>query len=174
MMITKTLIKNEAQLGLSAGATLETVNNQLLENNEAGMFVTVWLGLYEISTGRLTAANAGHEYPAIKRAGGSFTLLKDKHGFVMAGMEDVKYREYELELQAGDTLFLYTDGVTEATNGEKQLYGTDRMLNALNRKGNAGSKELLLEVRADIDRFVGEAEQFDDITMLALQVRGRV
>lgn len=174
MMITKTLIKNEAQLGLSAGATLETVNNQLLENNEAGMFVTVWLGLYEISTGRLTAANAGHEYPAIKRAGGSFTLLKDKHGFVMAGIEDVKYREYELELQAGDTLFLYTDGVTEATNGEKQLYGTDRMLNALNRKGNAGSKELLLEVRADIDRFVGEAEQFDDITMLALQVRGRV
>ena len=174
MMITKTLIKNAAQSGLSAGTALETVNNQLLENNEAGMFVTVWLGLYEISTGRLTAANAGHEYPAIKRAGGSFTLLKDKHGFVMAGMEDVKYREYELELQAGDILFLYTDGVAEATNEEKQLYGTDRMLGALNRKENAGSKELLLEVRADIDRFVGEAEQFDDITMLALQVRGRV
>lgn len=105
MMITKTLIKNAAQSELSVGTVLETVNNQLLENNEAGMFVTVWLGIYEISTGRLTAANAGHEYPAIKRAGGSFTLLKDKHGFVMAGMEDVKYREYELELQAGISCF---------------------------------------------------------------------
>lgn len=174
MMITKTLIKNEAQSGLSAGATLESVNNQLLENNEAGMFVTVWLGIYEISTGRLTAANAGHEYPAIKRAGGAFALLKDKHGFVMAGMEDVKYREYELELKAGDILFLYTDGVAEATNADEQLYGTDRMLAALNREENADPKALLLAVRSDIDRFVGEAEQFDDITMLALQVRSVV
>ena len=172
MMITKTLIKNEAQSGLSAGATLETVNNQLLENNEAGMFVTVWLGIYEISTCRLTAANAGHEYPVIRRAGGVFELLKDKHGFVMAGMEGAKYREYELELQAGDILFLYTDGVAEATNTEEQLYGTERMVDALNSVENAAPRELLLAVRADIDRFVGDAEQFDDITMLALQIRG--
>lgn len=172
MMITKTLIKNAAQSGLSAGAALETVNNQLLENNEAGMFVTVWLGIYEISTGRLTAANAGHEYPALKRADGKFTLFKDKHGFVMAGMEDVKYREYELALHPGDILFVYTDGVAEATDADNRLYGTDRMLDALNRKENAGSKELLLEVKADIDRFVGEAEQFDDITMLALNIKG--
>lgn len=172
MMITKTLLKNAAQSGLCPGAVLETVNNQLLENNEAGMFVTVWLGIYEISTGRLTAANAGHEYPAVKRVGGSFTLFKDKHGFVMGGMEDVTYREYELTLHAGDILFLYTDGVAEATNKEKQLYGTDRMLDALNKKENADSKELLLTVRADIDLFVGEAEQFDDITMLALKIKG--
>ncbi|MBD5443994.1 MAG: PP2C family protein-serine/threonine phosphatase [Lachnospiraceae bacterium] len=171
MMITKTLLKNAAQSGLSSGAVLETVNNQLLENNEAGMFVTVWLGIYEISTGRLTAANAGHEYPAIKRAGGSFTLLKDRHGFVMAGMEDVKYQEYELNLQAGDILFLYTDGVPEATDGEERFYGTDRMLEALNRNENVDSRELLLGVREDIDQFVGETEQFDDITMMALQVR---
>lgn len=172
MMITKTLLKNAAQSGLCPGAVLETVNNQLLENNEAGMFVTVWLGIYEISTGRLTAANAGHEYPAVKRVGGSFTLFKDKHGFVMGGMEDVTYREYELTLHAGDILFLYTDGVAEATNKEKQLYGTDRMLDALNKKENADSRELLFTVRADIDLFVGEAEQFDDITMLALKIKG--
>lgn len=171
MMITKTLLKNAAQSGLSPAAALETVNNQLLENNEAGMFVTVWLGIYEISTGRLTASNAGHEYPALKRAGGNFTLFKDKHGFVMGGMEDVTYREYELELHAGDILFLYTDGVAEATNKENQLYGTDRMLDILNKTENADSKDLLLAVRSDIDLFVGEAEQFDDITMLALQVR---
>lgn len=171
MMITKTLLKNAAQSGLCPGAVLETVNNQLLENNEAGMFVTVWLGSCEISTGRLTAANAGHKYPAVKRVGGSFTLFKDKHGFVMGGMEDVMYREYELNLHAGDILFLYTDGVAEATNKEKQLYGTDRMLDALNKKENADSKELLLTVRADIDLFVGDAEQFDDITMLALKIK---
>lgn len=136
------------------------------------MFVTVWLGIYEISTGKLTAANAGHEYPAVKRTGYPFTLFKDKHGFVMGGMEDVTYREYELDLHAGDILFLYTDGVPEATNKAKQLYGTDRMLDALNQKENADSKELLLTVRSDIDLFVGEAEQFDDITMLALKIKG--
>lgn len=98
--------------------------------------------------------------------------MKDKHSFVMAGMEDVKYREYELELKPGDFLFLYTDGVAEATNAEEQLYGTERMVDALNSVGNVTPRELLLAVRADIDRFVGEAEQFDDITMLALQVKG--
>lgn len=97
--------------------------------------------------------------------------MKDKHSFVMAGMEDVKYREYELELKPGDFLFLYTDGVAEATNAEEQLYGTERMVDALNSVGNVTPRELLLAVRADIDRFVGEAEQFDDITMLALQVK---
>lgn len=171
MMITKTLLKNVVQSGLSPKAALESVNNQLLENNEAGMFVTVWLGIYEISTGKLTAANAGHEYPAIKRADGLFELLRDKHGFVMGGMENVKYQEYELALHAGDILFLYTDGVAEATDGNNQLYGTDRMLKALNRKPDASSKELLLALGADMERFVGEAMQFDDITMMALQVR---
>lgn len=171
MMITKTLLKNAAQSGLSPREAMEKVNNQLLENNEAGMFVTVWLGIYEISTGKLTAANAGHEYPAVKRAGCSFELLKDKHGFVMAGMEDVSYQEYVLEFHPGDMLFVYTDGVAEAADEENQLYGTDRMLEALNRKKDVSSRELLQEVRADIDRFVGNAEQFDDITMMAVKIR---
>ena len=172
MVIAKTLLKNAVQMGLSPKAALEKVNNQLCENNEAEMFVTVWLGVYEISSGRLTAANAGHEYPAIRRAGGQFELFKDRHGFVLAGMEGARYREYELELGVGDTLFVYTDGVAEATDGTNTLYGTDRMLAALNRNRGLEPEKLLHQVKADIDRFVGSAPQFDDITMLALQRKG--
>ena len=172
MVIAKTLLKNAVQMGLSPKAALEKVNNQLCENNEAEMFVTVWLGVYEISSGRLTAANAGHEYPAIRRAGGQFELFKDRHGFVLAGMEGARYREYELELGVGDSLFVYTDGVAEATDGTNTLYGTDRMLAALNRNRGLEPEKLLHQVKADIDRFVGSAPQFDDITMLALQRKG--
>lgn len=169
MVIAKTLLKNAVQMGLSPKAALEKVNNQLCENNEAEMFVTVWLGVYEISTGKLTAANAGHEYPAIRRADGQFELFKDRHGFVLAGMENARYREYELEIGEGDTLFVYTDGVAEATDSANTLYGTDRMLAALNRNRDLDSEALLHQVKADIDCFVGSAPQFDDITMLALQ-----
>lgn len=170
MMISKTLLKNAAQAGLSPKEALQKVNNQLLESNEAEMFVTVWLGIYEISTGKLTAANAGHEYPALKRADGRFELYKDRHGFVLAGMENTRYREYELQLDEGDILFVYTDGVAEATDRDNQLYGAERMLAALNRRTDAGPQELLEDVKADIDGFVGDAMQFDDITMMALKV----
>ena len=169
MVIAKTLLKNAVQMGSSPRQALEKVNNQLCENNEAEMFVTVWLGVYEISTGHLTAANAGHEYPAIRRAGGRFELFKEPHGFVLAGMENARYREYELEIGVGDTLFLYTDGVTEATDGANALYGTDHMLAALNRNCELDPERLLHEVKADLDGFVGAAPQFDDITMLSLQ-----
>ncbi|WP_297212036.1 ATP-binding SpoIIE family protein phosphatase [uncultured Flavonifractor sp.] len=171
MVIAKTLLKNAAQTGMSPKAVLEKVNDQLCENNDAEMFVTVWLGILEISTGRLICANAGHEYPAIRRAGGEFELFRDRHGFVLAGMEHARYREYELDLSGGDMLFVYTDGVAEATDSQEQLYGTDRMLAALNRCRNVGCEELLRDVRADIDAFVGEAPQFDDITMLALELK---
>ena len=170
MVITKTLIKNQMMMGGSPKAVLEAVNNQLCENNEAEMFVTVWLAVYEISTGKVTAANAGHEYPAIRRAGGSFELFKDPHGFVLAGMENTRYKEYEMELHAGDTLFVYTDGVPEATDAGQTLFGTERMLNALNGKCDSDPEKLVGGVKDEIDRFVGEAMQFDDITMLSLQV----
>ena len=169
MVVAKTLLKNAAQAGLSPAQALETANNQLCENNEAEMFVTAWLGIYEISTGKLTAANAGHEYPAIRHGGGGFELYKDRHGFVLAGMENARYREYELELAVGDALFLYTDGVAEATDGENALYGTGRLLSALDREPDASPERLLQIVKRDIDRFVGDAPQFDDITMLAIQ-----
>ena len=169
MVIAKTLLKNAAQTGLSPKAVLEKVNNQLCENNEAEMFVTVWLGLYEISTGHLTAANAGHEYPALRRSDGSFKLVHDRHGFVLAGMEGSRYREYELTLEPGDALFVYTDGVAEATDAGNTLYGTQRMLQALNACPGSLPEGLLRAVKEDIDRFVGQAPQFDDITMLSLQ-----
>lgn len=172
MVIAKTLLKNCAQTGLSPKAVLEKVNDQLCESNEAEMFVTVWLGILEISTGKLTAANAGHEYPALQRAGGDYELVQDKHGFVLAGMEGSRYREYELTLLPGDTLFVYTDGVAEATDAHDELFGTDRMLAALNGSRDALPDALLPAVKAGIDAFVGEAPQFDDITMLGLRYRG--
>lgn len=171
MMISKTLLKNAAQAGDSPKETLQKVNNQLLESNEAEMFVTAWMGVYEISTGKLTAANAGHEYPALKRADGRFELYKDRHGFVLAGMENTRYYEYEIQLNEGDILFVYTDGVAEAADKDNRLYGTERMLAALNRRTDVGPKELLEEVKADIDGFVGDTVQFDDITMMALKIK---
>ena len=171
MVIAKTLLKNAAQTGLSPKAILEKVNNQLCENNEAEMFVTVWLGIFEISTGKLIAANAGHAYPAVRHQGGKFELYKDKHDFVLAGMEGARYREYEMILKPGDTLFVYTDGVAEATDATNTLYGTDRMLTALNRNEKADPEKLLQSVKEDIDMFVGEAPQFDDITMLAFKIK---
>ena len=169
MVIAKTLLKNRAQMGASPKEILETVNNQLCENNDAEMFVTVWLGVYEISTGRVTAANAGHEYPAIRRKGGKFELFRDKHGFVLAGMENMRYREYEFTLEPGDELFVYTDGVTEATDASSALCGTERMLAALDGCASDSPEALLHGVKADIDAFVGGAPQFDDITMLCLK-----
>ncbi len=170
MVIAKTLLKNVTQTGLSPKTVLEKVNNELCVNNEAEMFVTVWLGILEISTGRLTCANAGHEYPVIRRAMGDYELIKDKHGFVLAGMEGSRYKEYELQLEPGDRLFLYTDGVAEATNIHNELYGTNRMLVTLNRNKDESCEVLLRCLKDDIDAFVGEAPQFDDITMLSLEL----
>lgn len=171
MVIAKTLLKNAAQTGASPKEVLEKVNNQLCENNDAEMFVTVWMGILEISSGRMICANAGHEFPAIRRAGGEFQLFRDKHGFVLAGMEGTRYREHEFTLCGGDTLFVYTDGVAEATDLHNQLYGTDRMLAALNLRRDMDCEELVHGMRQDIDAFVGEAPQFDDITMLALKMK---
>ena len=171
MMISKTLLKSAVQSGLSPGAVLEKVNNQLCENNDAEMFVTVWLGILEISTGKMKCANAGHEYPAIMRRDGAFQLFKDKHGLVLAGMEGARYREYALELNEGDRLFVYTDGVPEATNADTVLYGTDRMLHALNEAKGSSCRGLLEALHRDVDAFVGAADQFDDITMLCIERR---
>ncbi len=170
MVISKTLLKNVTQTGLSPKEVLEKVNDQLCENNEAEMFVTVWLGILEISTGKLTCANAGHEYPVMKRVNGDYELIKDKHGFVLAGMEGTRYKEYDLWLKPGDRLFLYTDGVAEATNAHNELYGTDRMLDALNRNKDVNCEVLLHLMKEDIEVFVGEAPQFDDITMLSIEL----
>ena len=172
MVIAKVLLKNSAQTGKSPKEVLEEVNSQLCANNPVDMFVTVWIGILELSTGKLICANAGHEYPAIRRAGGGYELFKDKHGFVLAGMDGSRYREYELDLAPGDEIFVYTDGVAEATDTHEELFGTDRMIQALNSHPDAAPEELLPLMKADIDAFVGKAPQFDDITMLDLRYHG--
>ena len=173
MVIAKTLLRNTAQSGISPKEVLSQVNTQLCENNEAEMFVTVWLGVMQISTGHMVCANAGHEYPAIRRVGGQYELLHDKHGFVLAGMEGSRYREYEITLEKGDSLFVYTDGVPEATNAENELFGTDRMLEALNQNPDAASEEVIRQVQKAMEVFVKQAPQFDDITMLSMIYKGK-
>lgn len=172
MMISKTLIKNHTQFSKSPAEILMAVNEQLCENNDAEMFVTVWLGILEISSGKMLCANGGHEFPAIKKKDGQFELFKDKHGLVLGGMSGIKYKEYEIILDKGDTIYLYTDGVPEATDATPTLFGTDRMLDALNKNSDGDVKKLLENVRADIDAFVKDAPQFDDITMMALNYKG--
>ena len=171
MMVTKTILKNNAMVGKSVGEILSMTNELICANNRVEMFVTVWMGILEISTGKITAANAGHEYPAVM-ADGRFTLYKDRHCFVIGGMEGSKYKEYEMQLKKGDKLFLYTDGVPEATNAENELFGTDRMLDALNACASQGPEEIIAGVKASVDAFVGSAEQFDDMTMLCLSYHG--
>ena len=172
MMISKVILQSCAMLGQSVSEILNRTNEALCSNNQVEMFVTVWLGILEISTGKMTAANAGHEYPAIKRADGDFEIFRDKHGFVVGGMPQMKYKEYELQLNPGDKLFVYTDGVPEATNAENELFGTDRMIEALNSDHSADCQQLLLNVRRAVDGFVKDAEQFDDLTMMCLEYKG--
>ena len=171
MMISKIIIQSCAMLGRDAGEILTKTNEALCSNNRMEMFVTVWIGILEISTGKLTAANAGHEYPAIK-TGNKFELLKDKHGLVIGAMPGIVYKEYELDLKPGDKLFLYTDGVAEATRGGEELFGTKRMLDALNKDPDADPAILLRNVRRAVDEFVGSDEQFDDLTMLGFEYNG--
>jgi sigma-B regulation protein RsbU (phosphoserine phosphatase) len=172
MMIAKSLVKNCAMLGRSPAEILETTNESICANNREEMFVTVWVGILEISTGKLTAANAGHEYPTIKRADSGFEIYKDKHGFVIGGMEGMIYKEYTIDLSPGDKLFLYTDGVPEATDRENQLFGTERMLAALNSAPEASPQDILRNVRRAVDLFVQNEEQFDDLTMLCIEYKG--
>lgn len=170
MMASKILIQTSAMTGKSPAGVLKSVNDQICAYNREEMFVTVWFGILTISTGRIVAANAGHEYPIIKRGDGDFELLRDKHGFVIGGMEDMEYKEYEFFLEKGDVLFLYTDGVPEATNAENVLFGTERMLDTLNKNQDTDCEGILKAMRADVDAFVGDAPQFDDLTMLAVKI----
>ncbi len=171
MMASKIILQSCAMLGNSAAEILTRTNEAVCSNNPEEMFITVWLGILEISTGKLTAANAGHEYPVLKRADGGFELLKGKHGLVIGAMEGVKYKDYEMTLCPGDKLFVYTDGVPEATDAENKLFGTERMLAALNAAAEEGPELLLKSVRGAVDAFVKDAEQFDDLTMLCLEYR---
>ena len=172
MVIAKTLIKNRAQLGGTTSEVLSYANEQLCEGNDEGLFVTVWLAIIDIATGKGLAANAGHEHPAIRRADGEWELIKYKHSSAVAVMEGLPFKEHEFEIHPGDRLYVYTDGVTEATDSGNNLFGEDRLLEALNSNPEAEPKEYLENVKNSIDEFVGQAPQFDDITMLGLIWRG--
>ena len=174
MMQSKTLLKSCAESGMPIEQVFTTANEKLCEGNEAGMFVTAWMGLLNVKTGHMTFANAGHNPPLIKRADGSFEYLRVKAGFVLAGMEGIRYRRNELQLNPGDVLYLYTDGVTEATDANEQLYGEERLLKLMNGQAAVSARSVCERVKADVDAFVGEAEQFDDITMLCLRYNGEV
>ena len=172
MMATKIIVASCAMLGQSAAEILTQTNEAICSNNREEMFVTIWIGILEISTGKLTAANAGHEYPILKHADGGFELVKDKHGLVIGALDNVKYKEYELQLEPGSKLFLYTDGVPEATDREYNMFGTERLLTVLNENTDAGPEQILNSVSDAIDSFIKDAEQFDDLTMLCMEYKG--
>lgn len=172
MMLSKRILEDFARQEQTPDQILENANELLCGSNQAEMFVTVWLGILEISTGRLTAANAGHEYPAIRKKGGSFEIYKDRHGFVLGGMEGMRCRSYELQIDPGDKLFVYTDGVPEATDAGGELFGTQRMITALNSCAGDSPEEILHKMKSTVNAFVGDAEQFDDMTMMCLEYKG--
>lgn len=172
MMTAKTIIKGYAESGKPVDEVFTTANEKLCETNEAGMFVTAWMGVLDTMTGDVEFANAGHNPPLVRHADGTFEYLRSKHGFVLAGMEGIKYRKNELHLSAHDEIFLYTDGVTEATNKGGELYGEDRLLALLNTLKEMTGEEICEAVKADLAEFVGDAPQFDDITMLYLKYNG--
>lgn len=170
MAITQSLLKTRAMQGETPAHIFASVNDQLCQNNDAGMFVTAYMGLLELSTGKLTVANAGHNPPLLRRRDGIYEWLRHKSGFVLAGMEHMMYTDIELQLEPGDRLFLYTDGVTEALNPEQELYGEKRLEETLNAsdKNPMGVMELLPYIKESIDKFANGAEQADDVTMLVL------
>lgn len=173
MVIAKTLIKNHAQLGECPADVFTNVNEQLCEGNEAGLFVTGWMGILDLTTGQFIYVNAGHNPPLLMRSGENFEYLKSRAGFVLAGMEGIRYRQAELTLLPGDRLYLYTDGVTEATDIHAELYGEDRLQNALNQYKTLPIQEMCSGIKSSVYEFFGEADQFDDITMLAIEFKGK-
>lgn len=176
MVIGKTLIKDHTQAGRDLGEVFTEVNNILCESNDNGMFITAFEGVLNLVTGEFRYVNAGHEMPFIYRKDrNTYEAYKIRAGFVLAGMENIIYKEQKIQLNIGDKLYQYTDGVTEATNKENQLYGMERLHKVLNQKClNCNPEQTLELVKADIDAFVGDNNQFDDITMLCLEYKRKM
>lgn len=173
MVIAKTLIKYYAQMGIDPCQVFTKVNQLLCEGNEAGLFVTAWMGILDVETGKLRYVNAGHNPPLIKLGDAGFTYLKSCPGFVLAGLENTHYQQNELTMASGDKLFLYTDGVTEAADIDQQPYGEERLSNYLNAHIADNVNDMLHGIKDDVNLFVGDQEQFDDITMLILDYQAK-
>lgn len=170
MVIAKTLIKDYAGMSGHVEDVFTLVNEKLCESNKEGLFVTAWMGVLDLSTGHMDYVNAGHNPPLIRHSGGSFEYLKQKPGLMLAGMEGIRYRKGELDFGAGDTLYLYTDGVTEAADNAEKLYGENRLKDILNTHQDAMPRDLLAAVKDDVIRYMDGAPQADDITMLGLRM----
>lgn len=173
MMAAKIILRNHTKMGKSPAEILTDANTDICENNEQEMFVTIWLGILEISTGHLVAGNAGHEFPILRREGGRFEVYEDNHDFVVGGMEGIRYQEYEIDLKPGDTLFVYTDGIPEAPDAEGRLYGEKRLVDSLNEDPAAAPSQILKNVLRAVDLYVQGESQFDDMTMLCMKYKGK-
>ena len=171
MMVTNILISDRTHMGGTPAEILTFVNNNICEHNRADMFVTVWLGILEISSGRLVCANAGHDDPAICRKNGGFDTVKSKHSLVIGAMPGIRYKDCEIQLEKGDKVFLYTDGLPEATDKNNKMFTIERMLGALNKYKDEMPQRILECVKKEVDAFVGDAPQFDDLTMLCLELK---
>lgn len=171
MMVTSIIISDIAKTGAPPSDVLTKANDRICSHNQADMFVTVWLGVLEISTGRLISANAGHEDPAICRKNGEFELIESKHGLMIGTIEGIVYKDFEFRLNSGDKLFLYTDGVHEATNEQDQMFRISRMIDSLNAYKDQSPTEILKGVHKSVNEFVGNAPQFDDLTMLCIEMK---
>ena len=169
MMRSKTAIRSYAEMGEPPSVIFENTNNNLCDGNDAEMFVTAWIGILDLTTGHMVCANAGHEYPAIKKADGEYELVKRKHSVALAVMEGMSFAEYELDLMPGDSIFVYTDGVPEATDENEKQYGTERMINVLNAVKDEPQEGILKTMRQDLFAYMDKVDQFDDITMLGLK-----
>lgn len=174
MMRAKSVLSSFTEMHLDVNDIFTQGNERLCEGNDAGMFVTSWEAAIDLTSGHIEYANAGHNPPVIRRKDGTCEFIKGKAGFVLAGMEGIQYKAQQVDLEPGDILFLYTDGVVEATNADKVLYGDDRLLNTMKNAEFNTMEELCEYIINDVDKFVGEAEQFDDITMLAFKYLGNV
>ena len=173
MMSAKILINYRAQEGGTPSEILNAVNAQICKNNKSKMFVTVWLGILDLNTGLLTCTNAGHEYPVLRGQDGRFRVFRDQHGLVLGALARARYKDYEIRMMPGDAIFVYTDGVPEANNTDGGFYGMERMEEALNRVADRDPKGILQGVKEDVEAFTGEAMQFDDLTMLCLEYKGK-
>ena len=173
MVMAKGIIETQCMSGNSPAQILTDVNRMICAKNREKMFVTVWLGILDLRSGDLIASSAGHEYPILKHPESDFEVLKDKHGFVIGGFERMKYRDYVIKMQPGSKLFVYTDGVAEATNDDEKLFGLDRTVAALNKAKDRSPQIILETVDATVREFVGNAEQFDDLTMMCLEYRSK-
>ena len=173
MMLTKNMIQTRMMTGGTPAQVLEDVNEMVCANNRENMFVTVWLGILDTETGVLTASNAGHENPILRMPGEDFRVVEDEHGIVIGSFDGSEYTDYELNLKPGAILFAYTDGVPEATNADREQFGLERTLGALNSCGDGNPEAVLSAVHERVKVFTGEAEQFDDLTMLCIRYNGK-